>query len=45
MGRTHFLAKTLEKVRTKMSLHVLAYKMKRMINIFGVEQLMKAIAA
>jgi len=45
MGSTHFLTKTLEKVKTEMSLQVLAYNMKRMINIFGVRPLMKAIAA
>jgi predicted RecB family nuclease len=45
MGSTHFLTKTLEKVKTEMSLNVLAYNMKRMINIFGVKPLMKAIAA
>src|SRR5271157_97544 len=44
MGSTHFLTKTLEKVKTEMSLHVLAYNMKRMINIFGVQPLMQAIA-
>ena len=44
MGSTNFLTKTLEQVRTKMSLQVLAYNMKRMINIFGVAPLMKAIA-
>jgi transposase len=44
MGSTHFLTKTLEKVKTEMSLQVLAYNMKRMINIFGVKSLMKAIA-
>jgi transposase len=43
MGNTHFLTKTLEKVKTEMSLQVLAYNMKRMINIFGVKLLMKAI--
>jgi hypothetical protein len=43
MGSTHFLTKTLEKVRTEMSLHVLAYNMKRLIQIFGVKQLMEAI--
>ena len=43
MGSTHFLTKTLEKVSTEMSLQVLAYNMKRMINIFGVKSLMKAI--
>ena len=45
MGSTHFLTKTLDKVRTEMSLQVLAYNMKRMINIFGVKRLMQAIAA
>ena len=43
MGSTHFLTTTLERVKTEMSLQVLAYKMKRMINIFGVKSLMKAI--
>ena len=45
MGSTHFLARTLEKVKTEMSLQVLAYNMKRMINLFGVKPLMQAIAA
>ena len=45
MGSTHFLTRTLEKVKTEMSLQVLAYNMKRMINIFGVKPLMKAVAA
>jgi hypothetical protein len=45
MGSTHFLTRTLEKVKTEMSLQVLAYTMKRMINIFGVNPLMRAIAA
>ena len=45
MGSTHFLTRTLEKVKTEMSLQVLAYNMKRMINIFGVRPLIKAIAA
>ena|SRR5438105_13448866 len=43
MGATHFLTRTLDKVRTEMSLHVLAYNLKRMITIFGVGQLMAAI--
>jgi len=43
MGSTHFLTKTLEKVKTEMSLQVLAYNMKRMINIFGARPLMQAI--
>ena len=44
MGSTHFLTKTLEKVKTEMSLQVLAYNIKRMINIFGVRPLRQAIA-
>jgi transposase len=44
MGSTHFLMKTLEKVRTEMSLHVLAYNLKRMIKILGVGPLLKALA-
>jgi len=43
MGATHFLTLTLEKVRTEISLHVLAYNLKRMIAIFGVGSLMAAI--
>jgi hypothetical protein len=43
MGVTHFLTRTLDKVRTEMSLHVLAYNLKRMIRIFGVGPLMVAI--
>jgi hypothetical protein len=45
MGSTHFLTRTLEKVKTEMSLQVLAYNMKRLINIFGANPLMQAIAA
>ena len=45
MGSTHFLTKTLDKVKTEMSLQVLAYNMKRMIKIFGVKPLIRAIAA
>ena len=44
-GSCHFLTKTLEKVKTEMSLQVLAYNMKRMINIFGVKPLLQAFAA
>jgi len=43
MGATHFLTRTLDKVRTEMSLHVLAYNLKRMIRILGVGPLMAAI--
>lgn len=39
MGATHFLMKRLTKVRTEMSLHVLAYNLKRAMQIFGVKPL------
>ena len=45
MGATHFRTRTLEKVRTEMSLHVLAYNLKRMIAILGVQPLMAAMRA
>jgi len=45
MGATHFLTKTLPKVRTEMSLHVLAYNMKRAMNLLGTRVLLQAIAA
>ena len=44
MGATHFKTRTLEKVRTEMSLHVLAYNLKRVIAILGAGPLMAAIA-
>ncbi len=43
MGSTHFLTKTLDRVSTEMSLHVLAYNMKRVINLIGTKRLMEAI--
>jgi hypothetical protein len=45
MGATHFLTKTLPRVRTEMSLHVLAYNLKRAMNILGTRALLQAIAA
>ena len=45
MGATHFKTRTLDKVRTEMSLHVLAYNLKRVIAILGAAPLMAAIAA
>jgi hypothetical protein len=45
MGSTHFLTKTIEKVSTEMSLHVLAYNMKRMLNIHGTMGLVRAVQA
>src|SRR5512133_3113526 len=43
MGATHFLTRTLDKVRTEMSLHVLAYNIKRVIAIIGVGPLIAAV--
>ncbi|QRM28500.1 IS1182 family transposase [Microvirga sp. VF16] len=40
MGATHFLTRTLERVRTEMSLHVLAYNLKRVLAILGPGPLM-----
>jgi transposase len=45
MGATHFLTKTLPKVRTEMSLHVLAYNLKRAMKILGTRPLIQAITA
>jgi transposase len=39
MGSQHFKTKTLKHVSTEMSLHVLAYNLKRAISLFGVEGL------
>lgn len=43
MGATHFLTRTLGRVSTEMSLHVLAYNLKRVIQIMGVTGLMAAM--
>ena len=43
MGATHFLTKTLPRVSTEMSLHVLAYNLKRAMKIFGTQPLIQAI--
>jgi len=45
MGATHFLCKTLPKVATEMALCVLGYNLTRVMNIVGVNVLMKAITA
>jgi transposase len=44
MGAAHFLTRTLQRVRTEMSLHVLAYNLKRVMRILGVAHPMKALA-
>ena len=43
MGWTHFLTKTLARVRTEMSLHVLAYNLKRVMRILGIGELMRVL--
>jgi hypothetical protein len=45
MGATHFLTKQLKNVSTEMSLHVLAYNLKRMMSIVGSESLLEAVRA
>jgi transposase len=43
MGSAHFLMKRLKNVGTEMSLHVLSYNLRRVINLMGAEGLMLAI--
>jgi hypothetical protein len=45
MGSTHFQMKTLKRVSTEMALHVLAYNLKRVMNILGIGPLMAAMRA
>jgi len=45
MGYNHFLTRTLPRVSTEMSLHVLAYNMKRVMAIKGTRSLIAAIQA
>ena len=45
MGATHFLTKRLPRVSTEMSLHVLAYNLKRVLQIVGSGPLMQAMRA
>jgi Transposase DDE domain len=45
MGWTHFLTKTLARVRTEMSLHVLAYNLKRLMSILGIAETIRAMRA
>ena len=43
MGSTHFLTKTIGRVSTEMSLHVLAYNLKRVMRVLGITETMKAM--
>ena len=45
MGYTHFQMRTLKRVATEMALHVLAYNLKRVMNIMGIAPLMAAMRA
>ncbi len=45
MGSTHFQMKGLKRVGTEMALHVLAYNLKRVMNIMGTTPLIAAMAA
>ena len=45
MGSTHFLTRRLVNVGTEMSLQVLAYNLKRVINILGIARTMKAVSS
>ena len=45
MGYTHFQMKTLKRVGTEMALHVLAYNLKRAMNIMGIAPLIAAMGA
>ena len=45
MGSTHFLMRRLRNVATEMSLQVLAYNLKRVINILGIAKTMKAVSS
>jgi hypothetical protein len=44
MGASHFLTRTLKHVRTEMSLHVLAYNLKRVMRILGIGEMLKVLA-
>ncbi len=45
MGARHVLTRTLDRVSTEMSLHVLAYNMKRVMQIMGVPGMIAAMQA
>ena len=43
MGSTHFLMRRLPNVKAEMSLHILAYNMKRAIKVLGTEKIINAL--
>jgi hypothetical protein len=44
MNQGYFLMRGLQKVKTEMSLTVIAYNMKRVFNILGVKRMVQALA-
>ena len=44
MGSHHFLTRGINNVKTEMSLHVLAYNLKRVLNAVSMEKLLAAVA-
>ncbi len=45
MAASHFRMRTLGKVGTEMALHLLAYNLKRVMNILGIRPLIAAMLA
>lgn len=45
MGTSHFLTRRLEHVGTEMSLHVLAYNIKRVMQVLGAAKTIRAMRA
>jgi hypothetical protein len=45
MGATHFKTRTLDKVRTEMSLHVLVYNLKRVVAMLGPQSVIETVRA
>ena len=45
MGSTHFLMKRLPNVQAEMSLHVLAYNLRRAINVLGTQKILEQLQA
>ena len=45
MGTSHFLTRRLEHVSTEMSLHVLAYNIKRVMQVLGAAKAMRSMRA
>jgi len=45
MGSTHFLTRKLPNVQAEMSLHVLAYNLRRAINVLGVPRILEQLQA